>query len=508
MKEQKLRRLLAVVLALLLTLTMMPSVFAEGDEFKPAQNVQVTIGENVTTYVDLATAINSVAQSTGLTGPVQIKVLADHTSGGVKVVAAGPVNIEVDLDGHTVDLGNPPVGSTGYETQGLHFEKGSTVVLKNGTITSTNAGIKMLIQNYCNLTLDSVTVDFTQNGQNGQYAVSNNNGTVNITGNTSIRACENGFAFDVCDWRSAGYAGVNVTVNTTGTIDGKIEVSGNTNEAAPTLNIENGNFTAKAEIVNVLGDSSKANVAISGGTFEKQPDVALIAGDAAAVGVDGKYVIGTADEVKAAAAGATNSVEIIKAIEGLALENINPGVTVENKTETPVTVNGSALEKDGSVTIPQPVQPSEPSGPVYYPDYDEKPSQPEQPAQSAEQCYIVVCRKLNMRAGASTAAAKIGSLSRGTMIKGVVEDGWVRFTTDEGSTAYVSAVYVQSVESGSKTFTVVCRTLNVRAGAGTGYAKLGTLSRGEAVEVLDTMDGWHKIAYGDGTAWVCAKYIG
>lgn len=54
---------------------------------------------------------------------------------------------------------------------------------------------------------------------------------------------------------------------------------------------------------------------------------------------------------------------------------------------------------------------------------------------------------------------------------------------------------------------VTVQDLNVRSGRGTGYEKLGTLSRGTAVTIVGTVSGWHQIVYGDGTAYVSADYI-
>ena len=54
------------------------------------------------------------------------------------------------------------------------------------------------------------------------------------------------------------------------------------------------------------------------------------------------------------------------------------------------------------------------------------------------------------------------------------------------------------------TYYVTCRNLNVRKGAGTSYAKAGMIHRGDAVEVVEIKGGWAKLANGN---YVCAKYI-
>ncbi len=140
---------------------------------------------------------------------------------GIFLAAAHPKTLTIDLNGHTLGL-TKAVGSTSTETQGLHLEKNSTVVIKNGTLTaSKNDGVRMVIQNYANLTLENVLVDGTKLAS-GEYVTSNNCGTVNLIGTTAIKVPENGFAFDACVTNHYP-AGTQITVNTTGKIEGKIE---------------------------------------------------------------------------------------------------------------------------------------------------------------------------------------------------------------------------------------------------------------------------------------------
>ena len=97
-----------------------------------------------------------------------------------------------------------------------------------------------MIQNYCNLTLDNMTVEDT----NAQYVVSNNCGNISIN-NTTINAGSNAnqFAFDVCGY--AKYtAGVTVTVSGTSVINGKVEISKSAgNTELMKLNITSGTST-------------------------------------------------------------------------------------------------------------------------------------------------------------------------------------------------------------------------------------------------------------------------
>lgn len=82
----------------------------------------------------------------------------------------------------------------------------------------------MVLQNYCDLTLDNMVVDGTNLLRDGTYTMSNNHGDITIN-NSTIIAKKDGVAFDVYYWPKDGYGdGVSVTVNDS-TITGKIEVT-------------------------------------------------------------------------------------------------------------------------------------------------------------------------------------------------------------------------------------------------------------------------------------------
>lgn len=107
------------------------------------------------------------------------------------------------------------------------------------------------------------------------YVCSNNCGTVNITGNTNIYAAAGQAAFDVYYWPSGGYdEGVIVTVDTAGTIDGRIEYGSDGTEAGKAnvaeqakLYIQKGTFTGEISTYNLLNEDSDTGIAISGGSF-------------------------------------------------------------------------------------------------------------------------------------------------------------------------------------------------------------------------------------------------
>lgn len=248
------QKFLALLLAVALVLAMSSTALAAG---------VCKIGDKE--YTSLAEAVAEVpADGT----PTTITLLADTTGDGVKVPSGK--NIIFDLGGNTYTVTEPLVGSPGTETNGFQLLRDSNIKIQNGKIDSTEKGLKILIQNYANLTLDNVTLDGSR-ALNCDYVCSNNFGTVNITGSTSISAKEGAVAFDVYYWPSNGYAdGVTVTVNTTGTIDGRIEYgsdpTGKENVAdMAKLNIQSGNFTGTFNISK--GSDGKTGVTVFGGSF-------------------------------------------------------------------------------------------------------------------------------------------------------------------------------------------------------------------------------------------------
>lgn len=143
-------------------------------------------------------------------------------------------DVTVDFAGHRYTAYAGSVGSTGTESQLFQLLKGSTVTLKNGTLdvaspTDESGKFKMVLQNYCNLTLENMVVDGSNLQDSVSYTMSNNHGNVVIKDSTII-AKEGGFAFDVYYWSKDYEDGVSVTV-TDSIIDGRIEVTVDGNKA-------------------------------------------------------------------------------------------------------------------------------------------------------------------------------------------------------------------------------------------------------------------------------------
>lgn len=175
-----------------------------------------------------------------------IKLATDIRGKGL-IIPSG-VDLTIDLNGHTYEVTGPTVGSTGTETNGLQLLRDSNILIMNGKIESNYSGVKILIQNYSNLTLDNVIVDASL-APNVKYVCSNNNGTIKYLGSTSILAPEGVFAFDAYYWPKKGYESVHVVINTTGMIKGAIGLTSDGSKTEEefrsnaSIKIEKGRFT-------------------------------------------------------------------------------------------------------------------------------------------------------------------------------------------------------------------------------------------------------------------------
>ena len=179
-------------------------------------------GAAITTGQDFRDAVSSAKPGDTIT-------LGQDIKEGVGAVFTGKT-VTVDFGRHTYTGYSDSVGSPGTETQLFQLLKeSSAVTLKNGilniaTPTAESGKFKMVLQNYCDLTLDNMVVDGTNLLGDGTYTMSNNHGDITIN-NSTIIAKKDGVAFDVYYWPKGGYGdGVSVTVNNS-TINGKIEVT-------------------------------------------------------------------------------------------------------------------------------------------------------------------------------------------------------------------------------------------------------------------------------------------
>lgn len=202
-----------------------------------------------------------------------VTLLADVNGDGIVVPAnAFPTGLVVDFAGYTYTVGGLLVGSSTTKSNGFQLLAGNKITFKNGSLvgapatagegTEWTGAPAILIQNYCDLTLEQMTV---KGGDETCYTLSNNNGDIVIADSTIVagKGTRQGpFAFDVC--RYASYPSVHVTVKGASVIEGDVEISGTIGDnQSRQLDIEGGTFKGAFTVVGNI----PANIAISGGTF-------------------------------------------------------------------------------------------------------------------------------------------------------------------------------------------------------------------------------------------------
>ena len=237
------KKLISILMALVLALALLPATVFAADEV-------AQIG--TTKYSTLQEAFKNVKKGE------TIELLKDADGDGI-VVPSGS-SFTVDFKGFTFDITGKTVGSTGTATEAFQLLKDSTITFKNGKITSAKA--KMLIQNYCNLTLENMVLDGANLAGNQAYTMSNNCGNVVIK-DTTIIAKENGVAFDVYGG-FGNYGDVGVTVTGKSVINGTVEVArGSGTQNKNTLKVENGTVNGKLKV----DKNDKTTVSVIAGTF-------------------------------------------------------------------------------------------------------------------------------------------------------------------------------------------------------------------------------------------------
>lgn len=256
------KKLISILMALVLALALLPTTVFAAEE--------VAKIDDGTTFETLEAAVKAVKEGGTVT---LLKSTTGCGIGTFRFPNEGQIaakSFTIDFGGFTYTVKDPAVGSTGTATQGFHLEwsgKGDAnhnVTLKNGTIEAAKGtkNVKMLVQNYCNLTLENMVLDGANLAENQAYTMSNNCGNVLIK-DTTIIAKENGVAFDVYGG-FGNYSDVGVTITGKSVINGTVEVardSGTQNKN--TLKVENGTVNGNLKVAK----HDKTTVSVIAGTF-------------------------------------------------------------------------------------------------------------------------------------------------------------------------------------------------------------------------------------------------
>ncbi len=116
---------------------------------------------------------------------------------------------------------------------------------------------------------------------------------------------------------------------------------------------------------------------------------------------------------------------------------------------------------------------------------------------------------LNVRSAPSSGSSVLTRLTNGSFVTLLSRSGnWWRVEYAKGRYGYCHTDYIKEASANSVTVSTGGSNLNVRSGAGTGYAKVGSLAKGEHVVILSAYGGWSRILYhGTKTGWVSSQYL-
>lgn len=221
-----------------------------------------------------------------------------------------------------------------------------TMIISAGTITSGDQAV----QNWHNLDVTGGTfngdVDTWSYDGDGEKCA----GTTSINGNAVIDG----------DVAAIRYGDATTSIP-------RVEINGGTVKGT----VQKGEYGAAYVVVAPSAPSSV--ITVSGGTFAKKPESAFIAQGRIAIeyvqgGNDGRYYVGTNDEIQKIVDNAKSG-DTINVIHGNAhLTLTKPGVTIGNKGAEEVVVNDQELA-NGTTTVIKEVDPTKPSQ-----DQTQKPS--------------------------------------------------------------------------------------------------------------------------------------
>ncbi|MDE7224865.1 MAG: SH3 domain-containing protein [Acetatifactor sp.] len=119
---------------------------------------------------------------------------------------------------------------------------------------------------------------------------------------------------------------------------------------------------------------------------------------------------------------------------------------------------------------------------------------------------------VNVRASDSERAEKIGKVSGGTEVQIVAQqlNGWTHIIF-EGKDGYIKSEFLSVAEAADTSQVIgqvtATTNINVRLTPSQDAAKLGILTGGESVDLLEKADGWCKIIYGGQIGYVKEEYV-
>ena len=119
--------------------------------------------------------------------------------------------------------------------------------------------------------------------------------------------------------------------------------------------------------------------------------------------------------------------------------------------------------------------------------------------------------RVHFRTGAGTNYSSMGILDKGVKVSYISEIGnWTKVEYDS-KTGYICSDYLEKGESNATPTSTMYTTpeigLNLRKGPGTSYSVIRTLSKGTAVTVHSSSNGWSKISVNGVEGYVSTSFL-
>ena len=119
--------------------------------------------------------------------------------------------------------------------------------------------------------------------------------------------------------------------------------------------------------------------------------------------------------------------------------------------------------------------------------------------------------RVHFRTGAGTNYSSMGILDKGVKVSYISESGnWTKVEYDS-KTGYICSDYLEKGESNATPTSTMYTTpeigLNLRKGPGTSYSVIRTLSKGTAVTVHSSSNGWSKISVNGVEGYVSTSFL-
>ena len=109
----------------------------------------------------------------------------------------------------------------------------------------------------------------------------------------------------------------------------------------------------------------------------------------------------------------------------------------------------------------------------------------------------VTADALNVRSAPNTDAEVVGELASGKVVRVLAEaEGWYQIPSGYIDAEYTESATLDDAIADGLYVRVTASRLNIRSGAGTDHAKVGSLTSGRRVKVLGIENGWYQIEQG------------